>query len=301
MQLVEGDVLGAQLKYILLAVAAFGMWGLFPVYFKWIQQVPAAEIMAHRIVWSLVFLMLFMWLFKRRFAHRKILASKKLTTGLLLSSIMIAINWCLYVWAVVDDQVLSTSLGYFINPIISVFLGIIFLGERLNFKQGIALVLVIIAVFNLIFQAGEFPWLALTLAFSFAFYGLIRKRLEIDSYNGLLFEVAVLIPIALGYLLWLTYDDSLVFTTVGLGFDLLIMLSGVITLLPLVLFAASLKGIKLSTVGFIQYLAPTLSFLLAVFIYNEPFDNVRLMSFVLIWTALILISYDAWRRLSRVA
>ena len=292
--------MGAQLKYVLLAVAAFGMWGLFPVYFKWLEGMPATEIMAHRIVWSLVFIVLFMWLFKRRFALRDIWQSKKLLGGLILSSLMIAINWCLYVWAVVQDQVLSTSLGYFINPIISVFLGIIFLGERLNFKQGIALILVMVAVANLIFQAGEFPWLALTLAFSFAFYGLIRKRLEIDSLNGLLFEIVILIPIALGYLIWLTHEHTLAFTSHGIGFALLVMLSGVITLLPLVLFAASLKGIKLSTVGFIQYLAPTLSFILAVFIYNEPFDQVRLVSFMLIWTAL-LISFDAWRRLSRVA
>lgn len=293
--------MGSQLKYILLAVAAFVMWGLFPVYFKWIDRVPATEIMAHRIVWSMVFIVLFMWLFKRRFALLDILRSKKLLGGLILSSIMIAINWCLYVWAVVHDQVLSTSMGYFINPVISVFLGIVFLGERLNFKQGIALGLVLVAVANLLLQAGEFPWLALSLAFSFAFYGLIRKRLEIDSFNGLLFEILILIPISVGYLFWLTTNQALVFTTHGLAFDLLIVLSGIITLLPLVFFAASLKGINLSTVGFIQYIAPTLSFLLAVFIYNEPFTQARLISFILIWTALILISFDAWRRLSRVA
>ena len=293
--------MGEQLKYILLAVAAFGMWGLFPVYFKLIESIPATEIMAHRIVWSLVFIVLFMWLFKRRFALREIWQSKKLLGGLVLSSIMIAINWSLYVWAVVQGQVLSTSLGYFINPIISVFLGMIFLGERLSFKRVIALLLVILAVINLIVQAGQFPWLSLTLAFSFAFYGLIRKQLEIDSLNGLLFEIIILIPIALGYLMWLTYDQNLAFGSYGLGFDLLIMLSGVITLLPLVLFAASLKGINLSTVAFIQYLAPTLSFILAVFIYDEPFDQARLISFALIWTALVLISYDVWRRLSRQA
>ncbi|NNJ73318.1 MAG: EamA family transporter RarD [Enterobacterales bacterium] len=293
--------MGEQLKYILLAVAAFGMWGLFPVYFKLIETIPATEIMAHRIVWSLVFIVLFMWLFKRRFALRKIWQSKKLLGGLVLSSIMIAINWSLYVWAVVQGQVLSTSLGYFINPIISVFLGMIFLGERLSFKRVIALLLVILAVINLIVQAGQFPWLSLTLAFSFAFYGLIRKQLEIDSLNGLLFEIIILIPIALGYLMWLTYKQNLAFGSQGLGFDLLIMLSGVITLLPLVLFAASLKGINLSTVAFIQYLAPTLSFILAVFIYDEPFDQARLISFVLIWTALALISFDVWRRLSREA
>ncbi|MBT8448255.1 MAG: EamA family transporter RarD [Gammaproteobacteria bacterium] len=293
--------MGEQLKYILLAVAAFGMWGLFPVYFKLIETIPATEIMAHRIVWSLVFIVLFMWLFKRRFALRKIWQSKKLLGGLVLSSIMIAINWSLYVWAVVHGQVLSTSLGYFINPIISVFLGMIFLGERLSFKRVIALLLVILAVINLIVQAGQFPWLSLTLAFSFAFYGLIRKQLEIDSLNGLLFEIIILIPIALGYLMWLTYKQNLAFGSQGLGFDLLIMLSGVITLLPLVLFAASLKGINLSTVAFIQYLAPTLSFILAVFIYDEPFDQARLISFVLIWTALALISFDVWRRLSREA
>jgi len=289
----------SSLKYILLAIGAFVWWGLSPIYFKWVQAVPAPELMAQRVAWSLVFIVLFMLLFKKRFLLREIISTPKLLLSLTLSSALITTNWFLYVWAMSENQVLATSLGYFINPLISVFLGIVFLGERLNFKQGIALILVIVAVINQIWNAGELPWLALSLALSFAFYGLIRKRLKIDSFNGLLFEILLFLPFALGYLLWLDMDSKLIFLSQGWAFDLLIIFSGIVTLLPLVLFAASVKGINLSTVGFIQYLAPCISFVLAVFVFDEPFTVEKLTSFIMIWIALAFISYDAFRRLSR--
>ena len=287
----------SQLKYVLLTFASFVIWGLFPIYFKWIEAVDAYEIMAHRIVWSLVLLLLFMLVFRKRILIGKIFRTPKLLLGLTASSLMIAVNWGLYVWAVMTEQVLSTSLGYFINPLVSVILAVIFLSERLNNKQIFALLLVVIAIANMIVTVGELPWLSLSLAFSFGLYGLIRKQLDIDSFNGLLFEVLLIFPFALGYLVYLANTGTVAFTTLGLQIDLLLILSGVLTLLPLILFAAGVKGINLSTVGFIQYVAPSLSFILAVFFFNEPFSVEKLISFALIWTALILISIDAWRRM----
>lgn len=286
----------SQTRYLLYAVGAFGFWGLAPIYFKWIDVVSPFEIMAHRVIWSALFLWLFMIAFKREIKLAEIVATPRLLGGLILSCILISVNWFLFVWAVVNDQVLSTSLGYFINPVISVFLGMLFLGERLSNKQYFALGLVLLAIANMIWSVGELPWIALSLAFSFGLYGLIRKQLEIDSFNGLFFEVLLVLPLALGYLWYLQQAGELSFLNISLQMDGLLILGGFVTLFPLVLFAASVKGIKLSTVGFIQYLAPSLTFLLAVFYFGEPFSFDKLVSFILIWCALVLISFDLLRQ-----
>ena len=286
----------SQLKYLGYTFTAFIMWGLFPIYFKWLDQVDAFEIMAHRVVWSLVFMIIFMIAFRKRILLGKIVTTPALFWPLVASSLLIAINWGLYVWAVVTEQVLATSLGYFINPLVSVILGVIFLSETLNRRQMVAVILVVIAIANMVWTVGELPWISLTLAISFGLYGLIRKQVEIDSFNGLLFEVLFIFPVAIGYLLYLGMNAELSFMTMGISMDILLLLSGILTIMPLVFFAAGVKGINLSTVGFIQYIAPSLSFMLAVFVFNEPFSVEKLISFVLIWTALALISFDAWRR-----
>ncbi len=286
----------SQIKYVSYAFAAFGMWGLFPIYFKWVDQVPAFEIMAHRIVWSLVFLLVFMVAYRKKILLRHIFSTPKLLLPLIASSVLIAANWGFYVWAVVSEQILATSLGYFINPIVSVVLGVIFLSEKLNNRQLFALTLVILGIANMIWTVGELPWLSLTLAFSFGLYGLIRKQLDIDSFNGLLVEVILIFPFALGYLVYLAMQGQMSFAHMGFSTDILLSLSGVLTLMPLIFFVSAVKGINLSTVGFIQYVAPTISFILAVFFFNEPFSVEKLISFVLIWAALVLISFDAWRR-----
>ena len=286
----------SQLKYLGYTFTAFIMWGLFPIYFKWLDQVDAFEIMAHRVVWSLVFMIIFMIAFRKRILLGKIVTTPALFWPLVASSLLIAINWGLYVWAVVTEQVLATSLGYFINPLVSVILGVISLSETLNRRQMVAVILVVIAIANMVWTVGELPWISLTLAISFGLYGLIRKQVEIDSFNGLLFEVLFIFPVAIGYLLYLGMNAELSFMTMGISMDILLLLSGILTIMPLVFFAAGVKGINLSTVGFIQYIAPSLSFMLAVFVFNEPFSVEKLISFVLIWTALALISFDAWRR-----
>ena len=286
----------SQLKYLVYTFTAFIMWGLFPIYFKWVDQVDAYEIMAHRVLWSLVFMLIFMIAFRKRILLGKIFTTPALFWPLVASSLLIAVNWGLYVWAVVTEQVLATSLGYFINPLVSVILGVIFLSETLNRRQMVAVMLVVIAIANMVWTVGELPWISLTLAISFGLYGLIRKQVDIDSFNGLLFEVLFIFPVAIIYLVYLGMNGELSFTTMGMSMDILLLLSGILTIMPLVFFAAGVKGINLSTVGFIQYIAPSLSFMLAVFVFNEPFSVEKLISFVLIWTALALISFDAWRR-----
>jgi len=287
----------SQAKCLAYTFTAFILWGLFPIYFKWVDQVGAYEIMAHRVLWSLVFMVLFMTAFRKRILLGTIFTTPKLFWPLVASSLLIAVNWGLYVWAVVTEQVLATSLGYFINPLVSVILGVIFLSETLNRRQIIAVLLVLIAIANMIWTVGELPWISLTLAISFGLYGLIRKQVEIDSFNGLLFEVLFIFPAALLYLVFLGYEGALSFATVSIDLDMLLLLSGILTILPLVFFAAGVKGINLSTVGFVQYVAPSLSFVLAVYVFNEPFSLEKLISFVLIWAALALISFDAWKRL----
>jgi len=278
-------------KSIFLAIAAFVWWGLGPLYFKLLSSVEPLEIMAHRIVWSLFFLLLAIRLLKKPFRFFEIFKTPSLLIGLTVSSVLISANWLIYVWAIANNQVLEVSLGYFINPLVSVALGLFFLGEKLNTRQTIALLLVVLAVINQVWQFGALPWLSLSLAFTFGFYGLIRKKLAIDSFNGLLMEVVIIFPFALAFLLWPSNLESPM--TVDWLQVVLLILTGIITIVPMALFAASVKVIQLSTIGFIQYLAPSITFILAVFVFHEPLRSGQMFSFLLIWIALIFISWDA--------
>ena len=282
-------------KGIFFAIAAFSWWGIAPLYFKLLTFVDAFEIMAYRMIWSFFTLILVMWLLKKPFRILEILKTPSLLIGLTTSGILISVNWLIFVWAISDNQVLATSLGYFINPLVSVALGMMFLAEKLNRKQYVALFLVLLAVLNQVWQYGFLPWISLSLAFSFGFYGLIRKKIAIDSFNGLLMEVIIALPFAVAFLIWESNTNS------SIAFDWqqtsLLMLSGIITIIPMSLFAASVKIINLSTVGFIQYLAPSLTFLLAVFIFHEPLSSGQILSFALIWIALLFISWDTIKML----
>ena len=282
-----------QTKSVLLAVAAFVWWGLAPIFFKMLGAVDALEIMSHRIVLSLLTLIPAMWLLNKKILIVEIIKTPKLLIGLITTGLLIGINWIIYVWAIANNQVLATSLGYFINPLISVALGIIFLGEKLNNRKYIALSLVILAVANQIWQHGSLPWISRSLAFSVGFYGLIRKKLHIDSFNGLLMEIVVALPFATAFLIWKFNIGENAFFTFEWQINGLLMLTGIITIIPMALFAASVKGIKLSTMGFIQYLAPSITFLLAVFVFHEPLGSGQILSFSLIWLALVFISWDA--------
>lgn len=267
-------------------IGAFVFWGLAPIYFKAVQIVSAEEILAHRIAWCVPVTLLLMWGLKKRIEFVKVIKDRKLFIGLISSTALISANWYIFTWAVTNNQILSTSLGYFINPIMSILLGVILLGERLTKLQWGAVLAVTLGVANQILNYGEVPWIALSLATSFALYGFIRKQLNVDSLNGLLVETSLALPVAGGYILWTIGTGQAMFLETGLAIDILLISGGLITSIPLIWFAAAAKKIPLNSIGFLQFIAPSLTFILATQFYDEPLGTSQLMSFVLIWVGL---------------
>ncbi|NQD35512.1 EamA family transporter RarD [Permianibacter sp. IMCC34836] len=282
---------------LLLAGSAYLMWGLVPIYFKAVASVPAHEILAHRIVWSIPIAILLIVALRQPWQLREIVSKPRLFGTLILSALLVSTNWFIYTWAVTHERVLDTSLGYFINPLLTIALGVLVLRERLSGVQKLALLLAAFGVGWLIYARGTLPWIALGLALSFGLYGLIRKRTAVNAINGFLIETAVLMPVALIYLSWLHAGGQGQFVHAGWWLSLLLVFGGVVTAVPLSLFAAGVQRIPLTTLGFLQYLSPSLVFLLAVFVYHEPFDHDRLVSFACIWTGLALLTgHNLWQR-----
>jgi len=280
---------------VLCGAGAFVLWGIFPIYFKMVAEVPATEVLAHRIVWSMVFVGGLITIRRRWSAVGAALANRRLLATLVLSASVVSLNWVVFIWAVGEGRILGASLGYYINPLVSVVLGVVALGERLRPIQWTAVGLAVIAVGWQIVGYGTVPWVALTLAVSFGFYGLIRKVAKVDAFTGMFVETLVLSPLAVGYIVFLTVVGGGVFGRLGLQMDALLVLAGVITPLPLMLFVAGAQRIRLSTIGLLQYIAPTGQFLLAVFLYDEPFTRDNLVTFALIWLALALYTVDTLR------
>jgi chloramphenicol-sensitive protein RarD len=279
------------------AIGAFVIWGLFPLYLRPLAEVPTLQIMAHRIVWCC--LLVFAWLGLRGELGtvRRALADPGTRLRLLGSATLISINWLIYVWAVTHDHVVDASLGYFINPLLNVVLGVWLLHERLNRVQWAAVGLAAIGVAYLAVVAGRPPWIALGLAASFGLYGLIRKVVAVESVPGLATETLLLSPLALGLLLWTEAQGTGALGHSGATVDALLVGSGLVTALPLALFAHGARRIPLSTVGLVQYIGPTLQFLIGVLVFHEAFSRSRAVGFVLIWTALALYAADGvWRR-----
>jgi chloramphenicol-sensitive protein RarD len=284
----------ARRQGVIATLIAFTVWGLAPLYFKAVGSVPPTEIVAHRIIWSLALLtgLLAFW---HGFEGLHRLRRQPRLLGLLaLSATLTGTNWLVFVWAISADRLIEASLGYFINPLVSILLGRLFFGERLRPLQQAAVALACAGVLWRVVQVGHLPWIALFLALTFGFYGLLRKRAPVDAINGLFVETLVTTPIAVAWLAWLASQGSLHFGA-GEITDALLPLAGVLTAVPLMLFAVGAKRLPLSTVGFLQYLAPTLNFLLAVFVFHEPFDVGQLVGFALIWAALALYSVDMLR------
>lgn len=283
----------------LYAVAAFAFWGLTPIYFKLLHEVAPVQVLAHRVVWSVVFGALYIslrhgWLDVRAAArNRRAFATLALTAGL------ISTNWLIYIHAVVNDQVMATSLGYYVNPLVNVLLGMLFLGERLGRAKMIAVALAATGTAILAVELGGLPWISLTLAFTFGFYGLIRKRLGLPAMAALFLETLLLAPLALAALGWFSLQGDFAF-----GRDpattALLVLAGPLTLLPLLWFAEAARRLPLNTVGFFQYLAPTLSFLLATLVYGEPLTMAWAITFVLIWSGLAVFTADSFRTHARL-
>lgn len=279
---------------VVYGLAAYATWGLLPLYIRLLDRAPAGQIVAHRAVWALVFLGGIVAVLGR---FRAILArarGKHVLFALLASTTLISINWLVYTWGVVNHHVLETSLGYFINPLVNVALGMIFLGERLSRAQIVAVGLAAAGVSIMAVAQGGALWISLTLAFSFGLYGLIRKVVAIDALGGLLVETLLLAPVALAYLIWMDRIGQGAFGQ-DRTLDLLLVCGGLLTVIPLLLFAAAARRLPYSTLGLIQYVAPTMQFLLAVFVFREALSAVHLVTFALIWLGLVIYALDSWR------
>jgi chloramphenicol-sensitive protein RarD len=279
------------------AVLAFLLWGLFPLYWKRLAGVPALEVVAHRTAWG--FLAVAAWVTLRgRWADaRAVAADRRTILRLAGSAVLIGLNWLLYVWAVVHDHVVEASLGYFVNPLVNVLLGVLVLGERLSRAQRIAVLLAAAGVAVLTAGHGRLPWIALALAVSFGLYGLARKTVAADAVTGLLWETAILAPLAAAFLVSLEWRGSGAFGRGAPEATALLALGGPVTAIPLVLFALGARALPLSTVGLLQYLSPSLQFLLAVLVFREPFTTTHAAAFACIWTALGILTWDLRRRL----
>ena len=277
---------------IIYAAAAYTLWGLLPVYWKLIQTVPAVEILCHRMVWSLLFLAAII-AGKRRWRWLlPVLTNWRQSFTFLFCASILAVNWFTYIWAVNSGYIVEASLGYFINPLISVLLGLIFLREKLRSGQWGAVGIAALGVVYLTMTYGSIPWIALTLALSFGCYGLLHKISSLGSLEGLSLETATLFLPALGYLLYLETNGRASFGHAPIATTLLLALTGVATALPLLLFVIATKKITMVNLGLLQYIAPTLQFLLGVFVYGEEFSRSRLFGFILIWLALAVYSIE---------
>ncbi len=275
------------------AIFAFFFWGaIAPVYFKEVSSVSALEVLLHRVLWSFIILIPIIIISKQGKVLLKLLKNIKQLKYLCLSTFFVSVNWLIFIWAVSNDKIMETSLGYYINPLINVLLGFLFFNERMSKNQYIAIFIAFIAVAYQIYSLGTFPLISLSLAISFALYGMIRKKVSVGSVVGLFVETMILMPFALVYLFYLINTSSLVFLNTSTYISFMLSFGGLMTIIPLLLFNGAAIRMKLTTLGFFQYIGPTLSFLLAVFVYNEELGFNRLVSFMLIWLALIIFSLD---------
>jgi chloramphenicol-sensitive protein RarD len=278
------------------ASGAFFIWGLLPIYLKWLQAVPVLQVTAHRLIWGCVFAIAWLALRGELRNIRAALADKRVRTRLIMSAALISANWITYVWGVANNRVVETSLGYFINPLFNVLLGVVLLSERLNRIQWTAVAIAALGVSYLTWSAGHPPWISLILAFTFGLYGFVRKVVQVDALAGFGAETLLLLPIGIGYLAWCEVAGIGVLAHAGPGTNLLLLLGGPLTAIPLVLFAYGARRIPYSTVGLLQYIGPTLQLLLGVFVFHEPFHGPRVVGFSLIWTALAIYAADGlWR------
>lgn len=282
------------------AILAYGSWGLLPVYWKAFGQVPAVEVLTHRIFWSVVFLLLMLAVRHQLAEFRQIWRSPRQVSVLLMTAGLLAFNWGLYIYGVNSDRVIETSLGYFINPLVNVLLGFIVLKERLNRYQTLAVLLAAIGVGNFVWYFGSVPWIALSLAVSFGLYGLLRKLVAVPPMAGLAVETLLITPIALGLMGYWTATGTGHFGEQA-GITILLIGAGVITSMPLLWFNNAAKRLPLSTLGFFQYLAPSCQLMLGVFLYHEPFTHIHAITFGFIWTALVIYSISSFRKRDRPA
>jgi len=279
----------------LYGAGAYLLWGLFPLYWPLLAPAGALEVLAHRILWSLVVVVVLLGVTRRLPQLRAAVRDRRRLAQISLAAVVIAVNWGTYIYGVTNDRVVETSLGYFVNPIVTVLLGVLVLGERLRPVQWVAMGAALVAVVVLTVENGGPPWIALVLAFSFGTYGLLKKTAGVGAVEGLAIETAVLFPVAAAYVVAIGITGQGTFTSEGGGHAVLLALAGVVTAVPLLLFGAAASRVPLTTLGVLQYLAPTLQFLLGVTLFDEPLPIAKLLGFVLVWVGLALFTVDLVR------
>ncbi|WP_342463225.1 EamA family transporter RarD [Ureibacillus sp. FSL K6-8385] len=276
------------------AIFAYAIWGVFPVYWKLLEHVNSLEILLNRIIWSFVFTCMFIFIIsqKKEFFQdlKSLWLNKKMFFGLMAASFVISCNWFLYIWAVTHEHVVETSLGYYINPLITVLFGVVFFKEHLSKGQIAAVFIAFTGVAIMAVRYGKIPWVALGIAFSFAIYGALKKKIQLDAKRGLAIETMFILPFALVLYIYLMSTNNTSFLQLDWKTDLLLIFGGVVTAYPLILFAKGAKALPQSILGFIQYLAPTLILILGAAVYGEPFTTVELISFGFIWVAIVVFS-----------
>lgn len=275
------------------ALGAYFLWGFAPIYFKLLTEISAGEILMHRVIWSSAFLLLMILAMKKSSALIAILKQPKVIANLTLSASFLAINWFIFIWAVNNNHLLDASLGYYINPLFNVALGMIFFQERLRKNQSIAVGLATLGVLIQVVTLGELPIISLALASSFGIYGLLRKKLHVDSFIGLFIESLLMLPIALAYWVFFVESESANMLLNSTNLNITLIMAGIVTTAPLLCFTAAAKRLTLSTLGFFQYLGPSIMFLLATFYYQESMKLAELVTFIFIWTALVIYSLDS--------
>jgi chloramphenicol-sensitive protein RarD len=273
---------------ILSGLGAYALWGFFPIYWKFLHDVPALQVIGHRIGWSFLLLIAIILVSGQWMEFRVSALQPKVIGIYTIAAILLSVNWLVYVWGVNAGFIVETSLGYFINPLLSVLLGVLFLRERLRPTQWIPVTIAAIGVIYLTALYGRLPWIALSLAFSFGFYGLVKKLAPLGSLHGLTLETGIVFPVALLYLLIIEVRGSGAFLHQSTLIDVFLIGAGVVTTIPLLMFASAARQIPLTVMGLLQYIAPTLQFLIGIFLYKEPFEQSHLIGFGLVWVALVI-------------
>lgn len=281
-------------KGVTYGLAAYTMWGCFPLFFALFEGVPAYEVLVHRIIWSSVFLAVVITLLRRWLPVKSALVRPSKLWRVLGCAVLIATNWGIYIYSVETHHVLQASLGYFLTPLVNVALGMLVLREQMSRLQGVAVGLAGVGILVQLVLLGSVPWITLVLATTFGTYGLLRKQVELDGLSGLFVETLLLLPVGLLALGWLSAEGMSHFMSDGRATTLLVA-SGIVTALPLLAFAGAARRLRLSTVGFLMYINPSLQFFIALFVFDEPLSQIQLVSFSLIWTALALYSWSSWR------
>lgn len=274
------------------ASLAFISWGILPIYWHYMEQVPALQILAHRFVWSFVFVAILVTWRKQWHLIKEVLSSKKTILFVLAGSIFMSANWFIYIWSVTNDRVIEASLGYYINPLISIAFGMLFLKERLNRWQTISLCLAMISVIILTINYGQIPWVSISLALTFALYGLFKKLVEADAIISLALETIFITPFAIVYLLFVESNGTGSLAHVSTLIIFLLIISGILTAIPLLWFGIGQKRVSMFTMGFLQYIAPTINLILGVFFFHESFTSIEFISFSFIWLALVVFTFS---------